>query len=134
MRSAKRVRSRSVRERSIRVKGPLEWMGQSARGGALHGVCPGDATPADMHPSVQQWVDMSQAEQDGAFADLLYQAQAQVNVIDQPAHPPGWTIGGHPICDCPRGCLRYVFNPARTGTVCNICFGTRSQLLLLFLR
>ena len=47
MRSAKRVRSRSVRERSIRVKGPLEWMGQSARGGALHGVCPGDATPAD---------------------------------------------------------------------------------------
>ena len=84
----------------------------------------GDATPAYMHPSVQQWVDMSQAEQDGAFADLLYQAQAQVNVIDQPAHPPGWTIGGHPIFDCPRGCLRYVFNPARTGTVCKICFAT----------
>jgi hypothetical protein len=47
MRSVKRMRSRSVRERSIRVKGPLAGMGQSVRGGALHGVCPSDATPAD---------------------------------------------------------------------------------------
>ena len=47
----------------------------------------GDATPADVHSSVQQWVDMSQAEQNDAFTDLLYQHQQHIAVIDTPPKP-----------------------------------------------